>query len=80
VAGTWTITAHCVSSFVGQSAVVTQNGCALSFGQPFDGFSGNVTSDDKLSLSGPQTCSGTATATSIAMTCTPNTCNVTLSR
>jgi hypothetical protein len=78
VAGTWKITAHCDASLVGQNAVVSQNGCALSFAPPFDGFTGSVTNDDKISLSGPQTCSGTVSATTIAMTCTPNTCTVTL--
>jgi hypothetical protein len=31
-------------------------------------------------LTGPQSCTGMATATSISMTCTPGTCQVTLAR
>jgi phage baseplate assembly protein gpV len=80
VAGTWNITAHCDASFIGQSVVVTQTDCTLSFAAPFNGFTGTVTSDDKLTLSGPQTCTGMVTASSISMTCTPGTCVVTLAR
>ncbi|HEX4446580.1 MAG TPA: hypothetical protein VH044_07590 [Polyangiaceae bacterium] len=79
-AGTWTITAHCDASFVGQSVMVTQNDCSLSLAAPFDGFAGTLASDGKLTLSGPQSCTGTVTATSIAMSCTPGTCVVTLAR
>ena len=80
VAGTWKVTAHCEASLVGMSAVVTQNGCALGFAAPFNGFSGTVTADSKVSLSGPQTCNGTVSASAMSMTCTPGTCAVTLSR
>jgi hypothetical protein len=31
-------------------------------------------------LSGPQSCTGTATASAISMTCTPGTCTVKLTR
>jgi len=44
------------------------------------GFTGTVTADAKISLSGPQSCTGTAGATSISMSCTPGICAVTLSR
>jgi phage baseplate assembly protein gpV len=80
VAGTWNITAHCDASFIGQSVAVTQTDCALSFAAPFNGFMGTVTSDGTLTLSGPQTCTGTVTSSSISMTCTPGTCVVTLAR
>jgi hypothetical protein len=78
--GSWTITAHCVSSFIGQSVAVTQTDCSLSFAAPFNGFKGTVASDGKVVLTGPQSCTGMATATSISMTCTPGTCQVTLAR
>ena len=78
VVGTWKITAHCDASLIGQSVVVTQTDCTLSFAEPFNGFAGTVTSDGKVSLSGPQSCTGTVTASSISMTCTPGTCDVTL--
>jgi hypothetical protein len=78
VAGTWKVTQHCDPQFIGQDAKVTQNGCSLTFDPPFNGFTGSVTSDDKISLSGPQTCSGTVSDTAITMTCTPGTCTVAL--
>ena len=80
VAGKWNITAHCDSSLIGQSVVVTQNDCSLSFAMPFNGFTGTLTSDGKVTLSGPQSCTGTATASAISMSCTPGTCTVTLAR
>jgi hypothetical protein len=80
VAGTWKVATHCDASLVGQSAVITQTGCALTFAPPFDKFTGTVASDGKLTLSGPQSCVGTAGANSISMSCTPGTCSVTLTR
>jgi hypothetical protein len=80
VAGTWKITAHCDPSLIGQNAGVAQSGCSLTFQAPFNGFTGTVTSDDKITVSGPQSCSGSATASAISMSCTPGTCAVTLSR
>jgi hypothetical protein len=79
LAGTWKITAHCDASFIGQSVVVTQSGCMLSFAAPFNGFSG-TTSGSSVALSGAQTCNGNATDTSISMSCTPGTCAVALAR
>jgi hypothetical protein len=80
VSGTWTVTAHCDASLVGQKAIVTQTDCSLSFAAPFDGFTGILTADGKITLSGAQACTGTVTASTISMTCTPGTCNVMLSR
>jgi len=40
----------------------------------------NVLSHGKITLSGPQSCTGTVTANSISMTCTPGMCEVTLAR
>ena len=47
---------------------------------PFNGFTGTVTADGKVTVSGPQSCTGTATSSAISMSCTPGTCSVTLSR
>jgi hypothetical protein len=80
VAGMWKITAHCDPSLVGQSLVVTQNGCSLTFAAPFNGFTGTLTSAGEITVSGPQSCTGTATVSSISMSCTPGTCTVTLAR
>jgi len=80
VSGSWTLTDHCESSFIGMSLMVTQRDCALSFASPFDAFSGTVTTDGKITLSGPQDCTGTATTTSVSMNCTPDPCPVKLSR
>ncbi|HEY1537299.1 MAG TPA: hypothetical protein VGF76_24930 [Polyangiaceae bacterium] len=84
LAGTWTIQAHCVSSFVGQTVSVTESSCMLSLAAPFDGYSGTVTSDGQLDVKGPtasgsQECTGTATAASMMLAC-PGPCAVTLGR
>lgn len=80
LAGTWNIAEHCDSTLVGENAVVTQTDCSLAFAAPFDGFSGTVGSDGKLTLSGPQTCSGTASSSTINLNCTPGTCTVKLTK
>jgi len=80
LAATWKVTAHCDPSLVGKDAVVTQSGSNLTFGAPFDGFTGTVTADCKVTIAGPQTCTGNATASAITMACTPGTCSVTLSK
>ena len=80
VAGMWTVKNHCDQSLVGDALTVTQTNCSLTFSAPFNGFTGTVTSDDKITIGGPQSCTGTATSTSIAMSCTPGTCAVTLGR
>src|SRR6185369_8751449 len=63
--GTWEVTAHCDPSLIGKNAVVTQASCSLSFAPPFNGFEGIVSNDGKVTLSGPQSCNGTAGAASI---------------
>jgi len=80
VGGEWTLTEHCEASFIGMTLKVTENACALTFAPPFDGFSGSVTADGEITLSGPQSCTGTATATSVSMNCTPDPCPVKLAR
>lgn len=80
VSGEWTLTDHCESAYIGMTLNVTQNACALSFAAPFDAFSGSVTSSGKITLSGPQSCTGTATSTSVSMSCTPDPCPVKLAR
>lgn len=80
VSGTWTVSKHCDASLVGMKAVITEKDCALTFAAPFDGFSGTVTKDGKISLSGPQSCTGTTGSSAIDLACTPGTCAVTLSR
>ena len=84
LAATWTITAHCVSSFVGQTVTVAQSSCALTFAAPFDGYTGTVASDGSLNVTGPtatgtQDCTGTATASTLDLSC-PGPCDVTLTR
>ena len=80
VSGEWTLTDHCEAAYIGMTLNVTENACVLSFAAPFDAFSGSVTSGGKITLSGPQSCTGTATATSVSMNCTPDPCPVKLSR
>ena len=76
VAGSWKVTKHCDSSLVGQPATVTQKDCALSFAPPFDGFTGSIDKDGKVTLGGPQQCTGTGSANGFVLTCTPGTCAV----
>ena len=80
VSGKWTLTEHCDLSFIGMTLNVTENACVLSFASPFDAFSGSVSKEGKITLSGPQNCTGTATATSVSMNCTPDPCPVKLAR
>lgn len=80
VSGTWTVTKHCEASLVGTSLTVTQRDCTLRFSAPFDSFMGTVTAAGGISLSGPQSCTGTASATAVSMTCTPGSCEVELAR
>lgn len=84
LSGTWSIAAHCVPSFVGEPVTITQDGCALSMAEPFDGFTGTVARDGALEVSGPsesgtQECSGVSTADNIGLAC-PGPCAVQLSR
>lgn len=79
-AGTWTVSNHCDASLIGLSAAVTQQGCTLSFAAPFNAFTGQVAADGKVSLSGPQTCTGTLADDTIELACTPGTCPVVLTR
>jgi len=80
VSGNWTIAAHCDASLIGLTLKVTETDCSLSFAPPFDVFSGSVTTDGKITLSGAQSCTGTATASSVSMSCTPAPCAVKLAR
>ncbi|HEY1533799.1 MAG TPA: hypothetical protein VGF76_07260 [Polyangiaceae bacterium] len=78
VNGNWKVTQHCDPSLVGMTLGVTETNCMLTFSAPFNQFMGSVTSDDKITLSGPQSCTGTVSASEISMVCTPGTCTVTL--
>jgi len=80
VSGSWQVTAHCDATVIGMTLQVTQRDCSLAFAEPFDAFSGSLTSDGKISLSGPQTCTGTASEISVSMSCTPAPCPVKLAR
>lgn len=82
--GSWTIASHCQTSVVGTTATVHQTGCSVSSVDPWTGWSGSMTSDGAITMSGPagtaqMTCTGTATASAITMTCNP-TCEVKLTR
>jgi hypothetical protein len=80
LSGAWDITQHCESSFIGMTLQITQKDCALSCAPPFDQFVGNVTADGKITMSGPQSCTGTATENAVSMNCTPDPCPVKLVR
>ena len=80
VSGAWQVTDHCDASLIGFSMNVMQADCTLSFAAPFNGFNGNVSRDGQITISGVQSCSGTASESAISMNCTPGTCVVKLSR
>ena len=80
VSGTWTVSKHCEASLVGEALSVTQRDCALTFAAPFDSFMGSVTSTGQITLSGPQSCTGSASSTAVNMICSPGTCEVVLAR
>jgi hypothetical protein len=77
--GPWSVSEHCDSSLVGEILQVTQTACALSFAAPFDVFTGSLSADGKIALSGPQTCTGTLTASTASLNCTDE-CIVKLTR
>lgn len=52
----------------------------LCFAAPFDQFTGTIEDDGTITLSGPQSCTGKPSGDSIALTCTPGTCEVALTR
>lgn len=81
--GTWKIATHCAAAYVGQTAPIAQDGCALTFSAPYDSFKGTVTAEGKFTMSGMSqgitvTCDGTATSTNLAMSCLPGPCGATL--
>ncbi|MFO0669006.1 MAG: hypothetical protein U0235_05155 [Polyangiaceae bacterium] len=78
--GTWKVTKHCDASLVGSNAVITQKDCKLSFAAPFNGFTGTIDSAGKVTLSGPQSCTGNVQGSGITMACTPGTCAVELAK
>ena len=80
IGGSWKVTEHCDATLVGMVLSVNEANCALTFDSPFNAFSGSVSKTGVITLSGPQQCTGTGTASSIAMTCSPGTCKVTLTR
>jgi hypothetical protein len=80
MSGAWNVSAHCDASLIGETLLVAQNACALSFAEPFDGFTGSLASDGTITLSGPQSCTGTMTGSAISMNCTPGACTVKLMR
>jgi hypothetical protein len=80
LAGDWVITNHCDATLIDEQVKVSANGCSLTFGAPFNGFTGNVSADGGLTVNGPQSCEGAASASNITLVCTPGTCVVKLER
>ena len=82
LSGSWTVTAHCVPSQVGQTFSITQTGC--TYGESYPGWTGSVAADGTLTSSGPagdkpMTCTGTSSGSPITMSCNP-TCDVAMTR
>ena len=86
VSGDWTLTAHCDPSMVGNDVTITQNGCKISV-EWAPGMSWNGTvSGSTLTVSGDRgdgtilTCGGTVTGDTWNSTCSPDPCDVTVTR
>jgi hypothetical protein len=73
LSGVWTIVAHCQSNLIGHTVVITQDGCSVVDTLRFKGLitvDGSFTSTSDPPGTDPTTCTGTATAHAIALTCT----------
>ncbi len=85
ISGTWKVTQHCVSEYVGLTFPVAQSGCSFTTGDPFANFMGTVGANDEVTLSGPAgssqpiTCSGAVASGVIALNCQPS-CAVSLQK
>lgn len=84
IAGTYTITAHCVAAQIGTEVNVEQSGCTLTRFDPWTGWSGTISPGGGMSWSGDaggtaMTCTGSYSQGVITGACTP-TCDVTLTR
>jgi hypothetical protein len=82
--GSWMISQHCSTALVGMAVPVTQDGCSITTGGTFAGFTGAVQADGSFVLHGTSngmsvSCGGIATAKSITETCNSD-CAVTLKR
>ncbi|MCA9668030.1 MAG: hypothetical protein KC503_20670 [Myxococcales bacterium] len=87
VAGQWTIASHCEASFVGATMTLAQNGCAITVTQaPWSsGWAGSITAEGAVTMSGPAdnetlTCTGNLSGNTFSMSCSPGTCDVTVSK
>lgn len=82
--GTWVIQAHCSAALQGMKVMIEQSACAFTTSGSFPGFTGTVSRDGKVTLSGTANgmsvaCSGDVSAQQIMEICTGD-CHVTLSR
>jgi polyisoprenoid-binding protein YceI len=72
--GTWTVDQHCQATFVGQTFGATMDGCSFTCTGAFEGFSGTVTEDGSITLSGTIGtstihCTGNASTSKITLAC-----------
>jgi hypothetical protein len=84
ISGTWKVTSHCVSSYVGQTFPVAQSGCNFTTGDPFSGFTGTVNANNQVTIVSPQgastlSCNGAVAGSVIAFSCQPP-CSVTIQK
>jgi hypothetical protein len=82
--GSWTISDHCDSSYVGMPLPVTQSGCNWTSGPPFDDFSGTIGETGGVTVEGsiegmPISCAGQLSGNDVALSCIDG-CNVALTR
>jgi hypothetical protein len=76
VSGTWKIEQHCQADLVDQTFTVTQEECAFTLSEPFQGWQGTLTSSGEVTVGGTYdqielNCTGTATSDTLSGDCTP---------
>jgi hypothetical protein len=77
VAGTWKIVGHCEASMVNRTVAVSQSGCAITYADPFPGWTGTISAAGTVTVTGPgtpptqMTCNGTVMGVGWTLACTP---------
>ena len=56
VAGTWKIVGYCESSLVNRTVTVSQSGCAITYTDPFPGWTGTISAAGLVTVTGPRGC------------------------
>jgi hypothetical protein len=81
IAGTWTYTAHCDTSYVGKKSTITQDGCNIAANDPVANITitGTVSGSSVSGSAAGLTCNGSVSGNTLSLVCTGN-CQVKLTR